>query len=104
MVWIRRLLADLGYPQKQASTLYLDNQGADLLAHSPAFHARTKHIDTRFHFIREKVQNGEIQLKHVSTHEQLADIFTKPLDPTKFSYFSAQIHQDGARADQETSI
>ena len=54
---------------------------------NPTFHGRTKHIDIRFHFIRDLVAKGEIELKFCSTDEQLADIFTKALSCQKHVYF-----------------
>jgi len=56
---------------------------------NPAFHSRTKHIDIRFHFIRDLVAKEEITLKYCSTQEQLADILTKSLSKEKFFYFRA---------------
>ena len=57
------------------------------LAHNPVFHARTKHIEVHYHFIREHVQAGEINLQHVSTNLQVADIFTKALGIDKLGQF-----------------
>ena len=55
-----------------------DNQGAIALAKNPIAHSRTKHIDIRFHFIREAQENGLIQIKYCPTEEMLADLLTKP--------------------------
>ena len=57
------------------------------LARNPVFHARTKHIEVHYHFVREKVLAGEIDLAYVSTHEQIADIFTKALGAEKLQMF-----------------
>ena len=54
------------------------------MARNPVFRARTKHIEVHYHFVREKVLVGEIDLAHVSTHEQIVDIFTKALGAEKF--------------------
>ena len=59
------------------------------LAHNPMFHARTKHIEVHYHFIRERVQAGEIDLHHVGTHLQVADIFTKALGIDKLGQFTS---------------
>jgi hypothetical protein len=56
-VWLRRLLQDVGEEQKNATTIRCDNQSSIKLANNPVFHKNTKHIDTQFHFVREKVQS-----------------------------------------------
>jgi len=61
-----------------------DNTSAINIAKNPIQHSRTKHIDVRHDFIRDHVQKGDIELKFVATCDQLADIFTKPLDPDAF--------------------
>jgi hypothetical protein len=55
------------------------------MADNPVEHSRTKHIDIRYHFLRDHQQRGDIAIEYVSTHNQLADIFTKPLDEKTFS-------------------
>jgi hypothetical protein len=57
--------------------IYCDNISSILLANNPVYHARTKHIEVHYHFIRKKVLAKEIDLIHVSTKDQIADIFTK---------------------------
>ena len=76
-IWIRNLLKDLGANCEKAAALYVDNQSAIKLAKNPEFHKRTKHIDVRFHFIREKVASQEIAVIYIPTESQKADIFTK---------------------------
>jgi hypothetical protein len=79
-VYMRQLLADLGFPQEQPTVIYEDNQGCIALSENPIMHKRTKHIDIRHHFIRERVESNEIVLQYVATEHQLADLLTKPLD------------------------
>ena len=55
------------------------------MADNPIEHIRTKHIDIQYHFLRDHQQKGDIEIAYVSTKEQLADIFTKPLDEKTFS-------------------
>eukprot|EP00253_Pinus_taeda_P014027 PITA_14027 len=79
-VWMRRMLRSLGQEQAKATVIFCDNSSAIALSKNSVFHKRTKHIDTRFHYISELVSNGEIVLEHCRTQEQVADILTKPLD------------------------
>ena len=60
--------------------LLCDNQSAISIAHNPVQHNKTKHIEIRHHFIRDHVSRGDIDLSYVGTQDQLADIFTKPLE------------------------
>ena len=83
-IWLRQLLTDIGQPAADATVIWEDNQAAISLAKNPVSHARTKHIDTRYHFIREELQNGVIALKYISTKQMVADILTKPLPKTLF--------------------
>jgi hypothetical protein len=64
--------------------LLSDNESAVKIVKNPVLHSRTKHIDIRYHFLREKEANGDIALQSVRSEEQLADIFTKPLNERIF--------------------
>eukprot|EP00253_Pinus_taeda_P004619 PITA_04619 len=86
-VWLRRVLRDLCHEQENETTIYCDNSSAIALSKNSVFHKKTKHIDTKFHFIRELVNNGEIVLQHWRTEDQLADILTKPLAKKSFDHF-----------------
>lgn len=57
----------------------MDNKSIIAMTKNPVFHDRSKHIDTRYHFIRECVENGKIVINYVHTEEQLKDVLTKPL-------------------------
>ncbi|KAJ7961681.1 Retrovirus-related Pol polyprotein from transposon TNT 1-94 [Quillaja saponaria] len=83
-IWLRRLLKELQEPQKEATQIFVDNKSALALAKNPVFHDRSKHIDTRYHFIRECIAKKEVEVKFVKSLDQVADIFTKPL---KFEVF-----------------
>ena len=65
-------------------TVFEDNQGAIALAKNPEFHKRTKHIDIRYHFVREKVEEGQVVLKYCPTQGMLAYIMTKPITAAQF--------------------
>ena len=72
--------------------LLCDNESAIKIGHNPVQHSRTKHIQVRHHFIHDHVAKGDIDLKHVRTHKQLVDIFTKPLDEKVFYYFRSELN------------
>lgn len=86
LVWLQRLIKDLDL-NIEKPVLNLDNQRAIKLTKNPEFHKRTKHIEVRYLFIREKFEEGFFQLRYVNIKEQVADIFTKPLLRHKFQYF-----------------
>jgi len=77
IIWLRGLLAELGYPQTDATPLYADNTSAIQIATNPVFHERTKHIEVDCHFIRDAFDSHVISLPHITSTLQLADIFTK---------------------------
>lgn len=78
-VWLRRILEKLGHAQGSSTTIYCDNSSAIKLSKNPVLHGRSKHIDVRFHFLRDLTRDGIVELKHCSTQEQVSDIMTKPL-------------------------
>ncbi|GMF60078.1 unnamed protein product [Phytophthora fragariaefolia] len=85
-IWMRRLLKDMGVDQGGATVTYEDNQGAMALAKNVGYQARTKHIDIRCHFIREKVASNEVELVYVESKNQLADYLTKGLTTKTLRY------------------
>eukprot|EP00253_Pinus_taeda_P018080 PITA_18080 len=85
-VWMRMMFRSLGQEQAKSTVIFCDNISAISLSKNSVFHKRTKHIDTRFRYIRELVRNGEIALEHCRTQEQVADILTKPLDQKSFEF------------------
>jgi hypothetical protein len=84
-VWLQRLLLELGLREKSPIMLYCINKAAINIANNPVQHDRTKHVEVDRHFIKEKLDNGEIRLPFVRTTEQLADVFTKGLHTAEFS-------------------
>ena len=66
-VWLRRLLADLGVGQSSATTIFTDSQSAIAVVRNPVFHARTKHIEVHYQYVRERFSTGEIILAYVPT-------------------------------------
>jgi len=84
IIWMRRLLAELGYPQAEATPLFIDNSTAIHMTEDERGDARRKHINVRYHYIRSVIESNEISAEWVGTDQQLADIFTKPLQRPKF--------------------
>jgi hypothetical protein len=84
VVWARALLHQLGFPQDGPTTVFEDNQGCIALSRNPVNHTRTKHIDVRHHFVREKVQDGQVSLVYLPTADMTADLLTKGLHPPQF--------------------
>ncbi|WVZ73865.1 hypothetical protein U9M48_022123 [Paspalum notatum var. saurae] len=78
-VWLRRLLWEVTGEEPRAPVLRVDNNSAIELTKNPVLHDRSKHIDIRFHYIRECVAGGQVVPGHVHTAQQLADLLTKPL-------------------------
>jgi hypothetical protein len=84
LLWMRQTLRDYGYKLSKVSLL-CDNEIAICMADNPVEHNCTNHIDIRYHFPRDHQQRGDIEIAYVNTKNQLADIFTKPLDEKTFS-------------------
>jgi hypothetical protein len=91
VVWLRRLLMELGCQQINSTPLFCDNQSAIRLVYNPEFHQRTKHIDVKFHHIRDMQVQQEISIQYIPTENQLADALTKNLDHQKLSRFKHSI-------------
>ena len=89
--WLIQLMNDLYQAVDYAIPLYCDNQSAIRLAENPVFHARTKHVEVHYHFVREKVLQEEIEMRQVKTEDQVADLFTKSLNIGKFENFRFQL-------------
>lgn len=92
LCWLRNLLLELHCPPSHASIVYCDNVSAIYLSHNPVQHQRTKHIELDIHFVREKVQRGQIRVYHVPSRYQLADIFTKGLPRVLFEDFRSSLN------------
>jgi hypothetical protein len=83
-VWLTRLLAEIKGKEAGAFALKIDNQSAVALSRNPVFHDRSKHIDVKYHYIRECVEENRVQVQSIGTLEQLADICTKALGRERF--------------------
>ena len=86
-MWLRRVLSDLQQRQEELTLIYCDSTSTIALSKNHVFHPKKrKHIDTRYHFIREPVNKGDICLEPCKTQNQLGDIFTKPLTIDVFKF------------------
>lgn len=86
ILWLKSLLSKLGYPCEKTPILWCDNLAAKSMAENPIFHSRTKHIEIDVHFVREKIENGDFDVRYVPTLHQVADIFTKGLSRNRFVF------------------
>ena len=86
-VWLKKLLSDLFSGKFDSTIIHCDNHSCIKLLENPMFHDRSKHIEMRYHFIKDLVQRGALKLQYIRTDEQIANILTKPLTASKFVYF-----------------
>jgi hypothetical protein len=91
IVWLRRILSDLGMEMSNPTQIMEDNQGSIAMSRNPILHSRSKHIDIRYHFIREAVDHGVIDLTYCPTKEMVADVLTKPLPKGQFEHLRVKM-------------
>ena len=91
LIWLRRLLKELGFPQRSVTILHEDNMGAIEVSRNPRYHGRMKHIDIRHHFLWDAVEDGILILKYCESGSQLADALTKGLARERFEKLRGQI-------------
>jgi len=90
-IWLRNLLSKMELKKLGAIVIQVDNKSAIELAKNPVNHERRKHIDVHFHFICDHVKKGSVELVHVASQNQVADIFTKPLPKVLFDKYKKMI-------------
>ncbi|GKE61981.1 hypothetical protein Tco_1512348, partial [Tanacetum coccineum] len=100
VIWMRTQLLDYGYKYNRIS-MYCDSKSAIAISCNPVQHSKTKHIDIRYHFIKEHVEKGIVELYFVRTEYQLADLFTKALPKERFEYL---VHRIGMRCMTPTQL
>jgi len=88
-LWLRSFLSETFGPFKNATTLFSDNQAAIALTRDHQYHARTKHIDVRYHWIRWVIEQGSLKLVYCPTDDMVADTLTKALPSAKVKHFAA---------------
>ena len=86
--FLRQLYSDMTNNERDTVLLHVDNKGAIALSRNPVHHQRSKHIDIKFHFIRSEIEDKVIELSYVSSEQNIADLFTKPVSKRKLNYFS----------------
>jgi histone deacetylase 1/2 len=92
VVWVEDLMRELGIRSKYPPRLWCDNLGATYLSANPVFHARAKHIEIDFHFVRERVMRKQLEVRFISTKDQIADGFTKALCIRLFTQFRSNLN------------
>ena len=83
-IWLRKMLEILNQKQPGTTVIYCDNMSTIKLSKNPMLHGRSKHIDVRFHFLRDLCKEGIIELNFCRSDEQIADLFTEPLKQPLF--------------------
>ena len=86
-MWLRKLLAGLFDRVLETTVIYCDNQSCVKLSKNPVFQDQLKHIEMRYHFIKDMVHRGVVRLQYILIDEQIADILTETLSGAKFIYF-----------------
>ncbi|KAJ4790150.1 polyprotein [Rhynchospora pubera] len=92
VMWLENLLKELHISLIATPTLWCDNIGATFLASNPSFHARTKHIEIDYHFVRERILTGQLMAKFLCSADQIADIMTKPLPTIRHQFLRSKLN------------
>ncbi|GJU55467.1 retrovirus-related pol polyprotein from transposon TNT 1-94 [Tanacetum coccineum] len=100
VIWMRTQLLDYGFKYNRI-LMYCDSKSAIAISCNPVQHSKTKHIDIRYHFIKEHVERGTVEIYFVGTEYQLADLFTKALPKERFEYL---VHRIGMRCMTPTQL
>jgi histone deacetylase 1/2 len=94
VMWIQILLGELKIPHPPVARLWCDNMGATYLSANPVFHARTKHIEVDYHFVRERVARKLLDIKFIPTGDQVVDGLTKPMTVRQLEAFKNNLNLD----------
>ena len=90
-IWLSRLIGEFQNKELRTPKLLVDNKSAISLSKNPVFHDLSKHIDTRYHLIRDYIEKGDLELDYINTEAQLADILTKALGKVRFQGLRSRI-------------
>jgi len=92
IMWVQSVLAELNNSSPKSARLWCDNMGAKYLASNPIFHGRMKHVEIDYHFVRDRVGKKLLDVRFISTEDQLADGFTKALPQRRFLEFQHNLN------------
>jgi histone deacetylase 1/2 len=92
IIWVQSLLRELDVRSPPVARLWCDNIRATYLSANPVFHARTKHIEIDYHFVRERVAHKLLHVRLIGTRDQIADGFTKPLTVRKLEELKSNLN------------
>ena len=90
-MWLRKLLSNLFDLQLDATCIQSDNQSCVNFSENPVFHDKSKHIEIKYHYIKDMVQRGVVKLQYVVMDDQTTDVLTKPLARVNFEYFREKL-------------
>jgi hypothetical protein len=90
-VWLQKLLAGIFDLELEPTLIHCDNKSCVKLIENPVFHDRSKHTKIKYHYIRDIVQRGAVEIQYISTDEKIEDILTKPLSRVKYEYFRGKL-------------
>ncbi|MCH87526.1 retrovirus-related Pol polyprotein from transposon TNT 1-94, partial [Trifolium medium] len=91
ILWLRQLLHDLGVVLNQPPTIFSDNIGATYLCSNPVFNTRMKYLAIDYHFVRDLVAENKLQVSHVPSSHQFADLLTKPISSPRHNFLKSKI-------------
>lgn len=91
IIWMEQMLMDIGIKFDEPIVIYCDNTSIVSMSKNLVLHSKIKHIEIKYHVVREKVVEKEVRLEYISTKEQIADIFTKPLPKDTFEYLRGML-------------
>ncbi|GKF97319.1 hypothetical protein Tco_0293140, partial [Tanacetum coccineum] len=100
VIWMHTQLLDYGFKYNRIP-MYCDSKSAIAISSNPVQHSKTKHIDIRYHFIKEHIKRGTVEIYFVGTEYQLADLFTKALPKERFEYL---VHCNSMRCMTPTQL
>ena len=86
VIWLRQILSELGFIQEQPTAIMEDNQGCIAISKNRRTDKRTKHIDLRFHFCRDQIEQGSVKVDYCPTENMISDSLTKPINAPKFKW------------------
>ena len=92
VMWLQTVLQELRIPCPKSARIWCDNIGAKYLASNPVFHGRMKHVEVDYHFVRDRVSKKLLEVRFISTNDQVADSFTKALSHNRLLEFQRNLN------------